>query len=644
MPDVDPTHYRLNDLKLRWRQDPSSRLFLQLADEHRKLGQHEGAVEVLEQGLEHRPNDLSALVALGRCQLELERVGEAVEPLEAVVSRDPTHIVASKLLIEAHLQQGDVERAGDRLRTYRLLNDRDPELAHLEYRLKRLQEEDDQEAPTVAGGELVEDSEAVEELPELELLEPESREPVLEPEAPEPEQSKRPELLELERSEPELLELERSEPELLEPEALEPEVSEPEALEPEVSEPEALEPEELEPEAFEPEFLEPEASESASPEPEALEPASEPESKLSAPAALVAASSASEVAAPEASGTEATVGGDPFPLAGGRPSPLDFGALWEQLPEPEPAPADPFLGLLSLDARRHWTLLSEEGIFASPPGGNGGGTAVALVEEPAPIEVSSEAPAEPEEIAAEPEPEEIAAEPEPEEIAEPEAIEPVLAVEAEDSVIEPEAVFEPVAEEEDLAAGAPEEPSETAALPVAGAVAAAVVAAGAAAISRQSSAEVEPTSEPAAEEPEAVVEPEEPAAVAAVAPEVQAEEPPQAVPAEEPATATLGELYLKQGHRQEAKEIFRRVLEQDPGNRTALESLARLEGRSKPLSAADLLAVRTASGRIPEGLTAKKVLVLGNYSKHLRAAARRRAEGATASSSGTGASETHHVR
>ena len=154
MPDADPTHYRLNDLKLRWQQDPSSRLFLQLADEHRKLGQLEEAVTVLEQGLEHRPNDLSALVALGRCRLELERLEEAVQPLETVVSRDPTHIVASKLLIETHLQRGDAAKASERLETYRLLNDRDPELNHLEYRLGNLSPKDDQEAVTVVGAEI----------------------------------------------------------------------------------------------------------------------------------------------------------------------------------------------------------------------------------------------------------------------------------------------------------------------------------------------------------------------------------------------------------------------------------------------------------------------------------------------------------
>ena len=44
------------------------------------------------------------------------------------------------------------------------------------------------------------------------------------------------------------------------------------------------------------------------------------------------------------------------------------------------------------------------------------------------------------------------------------------------------------------------------------------------------------------------------------------------------------------------------------------------EAPPRTLTAADLLAVKSASGRIPEGLTAKKVLVLGNYVKHLRAA------------------------
>ncbi len=43
-------------------------------------------------------------------------------------------------------------------------------------------------------------------------------------------------------------------------------------------------------------------------------------------------------------------------------------------------------------------------------------------------------------------------------------------------------------------------------------------------------------------------------------------------------TVTLGELYLAQGHRREAAEIFEQVLRADPGNRRAREGLESLRG------------------------------------------------------------------
>ena len=73
--------------------------------------------------------------------------------LETVATRDPTHIVANKLLVEAHLQNADAEKAGERLETYRLLNDRDPEIDHLEYRLEKLRADTEQEAATAVVGE-----------------------------------------------------------------------------------------------------------------------------------------------------------------------------------------------------------------------------------------------------------------------------------------------------------------------------------------------------------------------------------------------------------------------------------------------------------------------------------------------------------
>ncbi len=132
-------NHSIDDLKLLWESDPSSKVYLELAEEYRKLGRHPEAVEVLEKSLEHRPRDPRGRVALARCLLETGDPGGAAELLEAVTRRDPEHIEAAKLLLEGCLQLGDFERASERLNIYRLLNDRDPEIDHLEYRLSLLE-------------------------------------------------------------------------------------------------------------------------------------------------------------------------------------------------------------------------------------------------------------------------------------------------------------------------------------------------------------------------------------------------------------------------------------------------------------------------------------------------------------------------
>jgi tetratricopeptide (TPR) repeat protein len=74
---------RLTQLKNRWDADPTSRVFLQLAEEYRHQGRVKEALEVLDRGLKEHPGYLSALVAKGRCHLEL---GEP-EPARAVLER-----------------------------------------------------------------------------------------------------------------------------------------------------------------------------------------------------------------------------------------------------------------------------------------------------------------------------------------------------------------------------------------------------------------------------------------------------------------------------------------------------------------------------------------------------------------------------
>jgi len=127
---------RLSQLKARWESDPSSRIFLQLAEEYRHQGRIQDALAVLDRGLQEHPGYLSALVAKGRCHLELGEADAARSVLERVVKQDPTQMVANKLLVRAYLGSGDPARARERLDLYGLLNDSDPEIGDLRRQIK----------------------------------------------------------------------------------------------------------------------------------------------------------------------------------------------------------------------------------------------------------------------------------------------------------------------------------------------------------------------------------------------------------------------------------------------------------------------------------------------------------------------------
>lgn len=135
MTDDTTSDDRLAELRQRWEEDPGSRIFLQLAEEYRKVERYDDAVEVLTKGLESHPSQVSALVALGRSRLALGQPGEAAEALEKAVAIDATNLAAMKLSVEAYLQQGDREHARQRLELYKLLNEGDEEIEELEARI-----------------------------------------------------------------------------------------------------------------------------------------------------------------------------------------------------------------------------------------------------------------------------------------------------------------------------------------------------------------------------------------------------------------------------------------------------------------------------------------------------------------------------
>ena len=92
-------------LKETMQKDP--RAFLQLAEEHRRMGRLKEAIAVCLEGLGQHPNLHAASITLGRSYLESGKLDEARTTLEGVCSRLPEHHLAAKLLAETQRRMGD---------------------------------------------------------------------------------------------------------------------------------------------------------------------------------------------------------------------------------------------------------------------------------------------------------------------------------------------------------------------------------------------------------------------------------------------------------------------------------------------------------------------------------------------------------
>jgi tetratricopeptide (TPR) repeat protein len=97
-----PNQSRIEDLRRRVQKDPASIAFAQLAEEHRRAGQYEEAIDVASAGLGHHPAYLSARVTLGRALLELGRLDEAAAEFEYVVRSAPDNLTAVRQLADIH--------------------------------------------------------------------------------------------------------------------------------------------------------------------------------------------------------------------------------------------------------------------------------------------------------------------------------------------------------------------------------------------------------------------------------------------------------------------------------------------------------------------------------------------------------------
>ena len=98
---------RIEELKRRVQSDPASIAFAALAEEYRRAGRFDEAIETCKTGLTRHPSYLSAHVTLGRAFIEVGRLHEAREELEYVLKLAPENLAAIRGLAEIHDRIGD---------------------------------------------------------------------------------------------------------------------------------------------------------------------------------------------------------------------------------------------------------------------------------------------------------------------------------------------------------------------------------------------------------------------------------------------------------------------------------------------------------------------------------------------------------
>jgi tetratricopeptide (TPR) repeat protein len=85
--------------------------FAQLAEELRREGANEEAVDICRAGLAHHPDYLTARVTLGRALIELDRLGEAFTELTAVLDAVPGNLPAIRAVAEIYQRRGLMSEA-----------------------------------------------------------------------------------------------------------------------------------------------------------------------------------------------------------------------------------------------------------------------------------------------------------------------------------------------------------------------------------------------------------------------------------------------------------------------------------------------------------------------------------------------------
>jgi len=101
----------IDKLERRWKENPQGTVFAPLAEVYRKDGQLERAREVLQQGLVNNPDHIPGNIVLGRCCLDMGDDGGAEAAFSHVLELDPENVIALKALGEITERQGRLAEA-----------------------------------------------------------------------------------------------------------------------------------------------------------------------------------------------------------------------------------------------------------------------------------------------------------------------------------------------------------------------------------------------------------------------------------------------------------------------------------------------------------------------------------------------------
>ncbi len=104
------TNEEIEKLKKKIEKDPLSKLFVPLAEEYKKKGMVDAAIDLLLNALEKRPDYTSARVALGKIYLDKAMLPEARDEFEKVIELVPDNLLAHKRLADIYHKKGEFDR------------------------------------------------------------------------------------------------------------------------------------------------------------------------------------------------------------------------------------------------------------------------------------------------------------------------------------------------------------------------------------------------------------------------------------------------------------------------------------------------------------------------------------------------------